>query len=79
MPPRIAPPPEPHPPEAADRLASTMPPGVPPIGRFRTFVRNLSMTDGLNAWGGFYLSRKLSISLRELVSDRACALRRARP
>lgn len=63
---------EPYAPDVAARLAALMPPGEPPIRLFRTFVRNLPMAAGLNAWGGYYLSRKLSLSLREreLVIDR---------
>jgi alkylhydroperoxidase family enzyme len=73
--PRIEPLSEPYTPEVAARLAAMMPPDEPPIRLFRTFVRNLPMTAGLNAWGSYYLSRKLSLSLREreLVIDRTTA------
>jgi alkylhydroperoxidase family enzyme len=73
--PRIEPLSEPYAPEVADRLRSLMPTGAPPIRLFRTFVRNLPMAAGLNAWGSYYLSRRLSLSLREreLVIDRTCA------
>jgi alkylhydroperoxidase family enzyme len=73
--PRIEPVSEPYAPDVAARLAALMPPGVPPIRLFRTFVRNLPMAAGLNAWGSYYLSRKLSLSLREreLVIDRTTA------
>ena len=52
-----------------------MPPGVPPILLFRTFVRNLPMTTALGGWGGYELSKRLSLSLRdrEIVIDRTCA------
>lgn len=75
MVPRIEPVSEPYAPDVAARLAALMPPGEPPIRLFRTFVRNLPMAAGLNAWGGYYLSRKLSLSLREreLVIDRTTA------
>ena len=75
MAPRIEPVSEPYAPDVAARLAALMPPGEPPIRLFRTFVRNLPMAAGLNAWGGYYLSRKLSLSLREreLVIDRTTA------
>lgn len=75
MTPRIEPLSEPYAPEVADRLRSLMPTGAPPIRLFRTFVRNLPMAAGLNAWGSYYLSRRLSLSLREreLVIDRTCA------
>ena len=39
-----------------------MPPGVPPILLFRTFVRNLPMTAAMHGWGGYELSRLLSLS-----------------
>jgi alkylhydroperoxidase family enzyme len=75
MSPRIEPLSEPYSPEVAARLAALMPPGQPPIRLFRTFVRNLPMAAGLNAWGSYYLSRQLSLSLRdrELVIDRTTA------
>ena len=52
-----------------------MPPGVPPILLFRTFVRNLPMADAMSAWGSYELSRRLSLSMRarEVVIDRTCA------
>ncbi len=37
-----------------------MPPGVPPILLFRTFVRNLPMTTAMGGWGGYELSKRLS-------------------
>ncbi|MCO1575544.1 hypothetical protein M8C13_07200 [Crossiella sp. SN42] len=50
MAPRIAPLSEPYAPEVAKRLEAMMPPGEPPIRLFRTFVQNLPMAAGLNAW-----------------------------
>ncbi|RNL80287.1 carboxymuconolactone decarboxylase family protein [Nocardioides marmorisolisilvae] len=52
-----------------------MPPGVPPIGLFRTFVRNLPMARAMSEWGTYELSRGLSLSLRdrEILIDRTCA------
>jgi len=75
MTPRIAPLSEPYSPEVAERLAALMPGGGPPIRLFRTLVRNLPMAAGLNAWGSYYLSRQLSLGLRdrELVIDRTTA------
>jgi alkylhydroperoxidase family enzyme len=72
---RIEPMAEPYPPEVAERLAALMPGGRPPIRLFRTFVRNLPMAAGLNAWGRYYLSRQLSLDERdrELVIDRTTA------
>jgi len=66
------------PPYAADvgrRLEQMMPPGVPPILLFRTLVRNLPMAEAMGTWGGYELSRKLSLSMRdrEIVIDRTTA------
>jgi alkylhydroperoxidase family enzyme len=67
-----------EPPYAADvaaRLETMMPPGVPPIALFRTFVRNLPMAAAMSGWGSYELSRRLSLSMREreIVIDRTCA------
>ncbi len=61
--------------EVAERLAAMMPPGVPPILLFRTFARNFPMTQAMAGWGGYELSKRLSLSLRdrEIVIDRTCA------
>jgi alkylhydroperoxidase family enzyme len=61
--------------ETADVLTAMMPPGVPPIALFRTFARNLPMTRAMQGWGGYELSRHLSLSMRqrELVIDRVTA------
>jgi len=74
-PPRIVPLVPPHPPEVEHRLAAMMPPGAPPIGLFRTFVRNLPMTDAMADWGAYELSRRLSLPMREreILIDRTCA------
>ena len=52
-----------------------MPPGVPPIALFRTFAHNPGMTRAMQPWGGYELSRDLSLSLRqrEVVIDRVTA------
>jgi alkylhydroperoxidase family enzyme len=75
MTPRIEPVQPPYPPEVGERLAAMMPPGVPPILLFRTLVRNLPMTAAMSGWGGYELSRRLSLSMRdrEIVIDRTCA------
>lgn len=75
MAPRIEPLTEPYDPDVADRLAAMMPPGETPIRLFRTFAKNLPMATGLNAWGSYYLSKKLSLTLRdrELIIDRTTA------
>lgn len=73
--PRIEPLEPPYEPAADEHLRRMMPPGVPPIGLFRTFARNLPMTAAMREWGGYELGRDLSLSLRqrELVIDRTCA------
>jgi alkylhydroperoxidase family enzyme len=67
-----------HPPYEADvheQLTRMMPPGVEPIGLFRTFARNMSMTTAMHGWGGYELGRTLSLSKRqrEIVIDRVTA------
>ena len=73
--PRIEPVRPPYSPDIAERLAAMMPPGVPPIMLFRTFVRNLPMTAAMSGWGGYELSARLSLTLRdrEILIDRTCA------
>lgn len=72
---RIDPAHPPYTPDVAERLGAMMPPGVPPIRLFRTFVRNLPMTTAMGAWGGYELSKRLSLTMRdrEIVIDRTCA------
>jgi alkylhydroperoxidase family enzyme len=72
---RIEPVRPPYQPEVAERLEAMMPPGVPPILLFRTFARNLPMTAAMSGWGGYELSKRLSLTLRdrEIVIDRTCA------
>src|SRR6195952_3372707 len=72
---RIDPAPPPYTAEVAERLEAMMPPGVPPIGLFRTFVRNLPMFTAMGGWGAYELSRRLSLTMRdrEIVIDRTCA------
>jgi alkylhydroperoxidase family enzyme len=73
--PRISPVRPPFDGEVAERLAAMMPPGVPPILLFRTFVQNLPMATAMGAWGSYELSKRLSLSMRdrEIVIDRTCA------
>jgi alkylhydroperoxidase family enzyme len=75
MTPRIAPLEPPFDSEVGARLEAMMPAGVPPIALFRTFARNLPMNEAMGPWGGYELSRDLSLSLRqrELVIDRVTA------
>ena len=72
--PRIAPVTPPYEPEIAARLDKMMP-GAPPIALFRTFVRNLPMAEAMGPWGGYELSKRLSLTMRqrELVIVRVTA------
>jgi alkylhydroperoxidase family enzyme len=51
-----------------------MPPGVPPILLFRTFVKNLPMAKAMGPWGSYELGKQLSLSMRdrEILIDRTC-------
>jgi len=73
--PRISPVEPPFDPATEAQLTKMMPAGVPPIALFRTFVHNLPMTEAMETWGGYELSRRLSLSMRdrEIVIDRTCA------
>lgn len=73
---RIPPLTPPYEPAAEDVLATMMPAGAPPILLFRTFAQNLPMTSALKGWGGYELSDRMSLSLRdrEIVIARTCAL-----
>jgi alkylhydroperoxidase family enzyme len=64
----------PHQPAVAAQLEKMMPPNVAPIALFRTVVKNLPMAEAMTLWGGYELSRALSLSLRdrEIVIDRTC-------
>ncbi len=57
-------------------VSSMMPPGVAPIALFRTFAKNLPMASAMRTWGGYELSRHLSLTMRdrEIVINRTCAL-----
>jgi len=72
---RIQPVQPPYPPDVGKQLETMMPPGVPPILLFRTFVRNLPMTAAMGEWGSYELSKRLSLTMRdrEIVIDRTCA------
>jgi hypothetical protein len=65
----------PYEPAVAARLEAMMPPGVPPIGLFRTFAHNLAMTEAMADWGAYELSRAFSLPMRdrEILIDRTCA------
>jgi hypothetical protein len=71
---RIEPVQPPYQAEVGERLAAMMPPGVPPILLFRTFVRNMPMTTAMGGWGGYELSKRLSLSMRDreiIISPRS--------
>lgn len=72
---RITPLSPPYEAQVAAQLETMMPPGVPPIALFRTFVRNLPMTQAMGGWGSYELSKRLSLPMRwrELVIDRVTA------
>ena len=74
-PPRIPTVEPPFEPAVAAQLQAMMPPGVPPIGLFRTFVQHLPMAAAMHGWGSYELSRRLSVPMRarEIVIDRTCA------
>ena len=73
--PRISPVQPPYEGDVGHRLEEMMPPGVPPILLFRTFVKNLAMAEAMGVWGRYELSKRLSLSMRdrEIVIDRTCA------
>jgi alkylhydroperoxidase family enzyme len=73
--PRIAPLAAPFDPAVAAQLEKMMPGGAPPIALFKTFVKNLPMAEAMGGWGGYELSRRLSLSMRdrEIVINRTCA------
>ncbi len=72
---RIGPVQPPYERDVGDQLEAMMPPGVPPILLFRTFVKNLPMAGAMGGWGSYELGRRLSLSIRdrEIVIDRTCA------
>lgn len=72
---RITPASPPYEPDVASRLEAMMPAGTPPILLFRTLVRNLPMSGAMGEWGGYELSKRLSLTMRdrELLIDRTCA------
>jgi alkylhydroperoxidase family enzyme len=72
---RITPVSPPYEAGVGSQLEAMMPPGVPPILLFRTFVRNPAMTAAMGEWGRYELGRQLSLPMREreIVIDRTCA------
>lgn len=72
---RVAPLEAPFEPEVDVRLRAMMPDGVEPIALFRTFAKNLPMAEAMGSWGGYELSRRLSLTMRdrEILIDRTTA------
>ncbi len=72
---RIDPVEPPYSEDVAARLQAMMPPGIEPLLLFRTLVHNLPMANAMGPWGGYELSKRLSLSMRdrEIVIDRTCA------
>ncbi len=68
---RIAPVAPPYELDVATLLESMMPAGAPPILLFRTFVHNMPMAAAMREWGGYELSRRLSLTIaRSRVANR---------
>ncbi len=59
---RIEPLTRPYEADVHEQLTRVMPPGVDPIGLFRTFARNMAMTTAMHGWGGCELGRTLRLS-----------------
>lgn len=75
-PPRLAPLAPPYEPELQALLTRMTPPGAPDIlALFRTLAHHPALAERMTGWGGFLLSRKASLPLRdrEIVIDRVCA------
>src|SRR5687768_1175257 len=64
----------PYAPNVRAQLRRAMPPGLEPIGLFRTLAQNLEMLRAMHGWGAYELSRRLSVDLRsrEIVINRTC-------
>ena len=67
---RIQPLEAPFPEDVAPIVASMMPSGVPPIGLFRAFAKNLPMAMAMRSWGGYELSKALSLTTACAPSER---------
>lgn len=75
--PRIPPLEPPYADDLQALLARMTPPGAPSVlALFRVLARHPVLAERSMGWGGFLLSRKASLPLRdrEVVIDRACAL-----
>ncbi|MBI5275647.1 MAG: carboxymuconolactone decarboxylase family protein [Burkholderiales bacterium] len=74
--PRIAPLEPPFEPGLQAQLERINPPGAPSVlALFRLLARHPELMDRMRVWGGYFLSPKSTLSLRdrEVVIDRACA------
>lgn len=74
--PRIPPLDPPHPPAIAELLAKMTPPGAPePLALFRVLAQHPALAEAMRPLGGFLLSRRAALPLREreVVIDRVCA------
>ena len=47
--------------DTGEQLGKMMPRGVDPILLFRTFAKNLPMTEAMGTWGAYELSRNLTV------------------
>jgi 4-carboxymuconolactone decarboxylase len=74
--PRIAPAEPPYTPEVQALLDRINPPGAPTVlALFRVLARHPDLAERMRGWGGFLLSPKASLPLRdrEVVINRVCA------
>jgi 4-carboxymuconolactone decarboxylase len=75
-PPRLAPLAPPYQPDLQALLTKMTPPGAPDVlALLRTLAHHPALAERMTGWGGFLLSRKASLPLRdrEIVIDRVCA------
>lgn len=76
MPTRIPPLAPPYTPELAELLTRITPPGAPePLALFRVIARHPELAERMRVWGGYFLSPKALLPLREreVVINRVCA------
>jgi 4-carboxymuconolactone decarboxylase len=73
---RIEPLSPPYTPELGALLERITPPGAPePLALFRVIAKHPELADRMRVWGGYFLSPKALLTLRdrEVVIDRVCA------
>lgn len=76
MPERIAPAESPFAPEVQQMLDRINPPGAPSVlALFRVMVKHPALADRMRTWGGYFLSSKATLTVRdrEIVINRVCA------